>query len=106
KRKEAVLKSIEDQGKLTPELKDKVAAAETMSKLEDIYLPYKPKRRTKATIAREKGLEPLAEQIFEQKLINLPAEAEKFLDASKEVNSIDEALQGARDIMAEWINEK
>ncbi|WP_057937717.1 Tex family protein [Algoriphagus resistens] len=106
KRKEAVLKSIEDQGKLTPELKDKVAAAETMSKLEDIYLPYKPKRRTKATIAREKGLEPLAEQIFEQKSINLPAEAEKFLDASKEVNSVDEALQGARDIMAEWINEK
>lgn len=106
KRKEAVLKSIEDQGKLTPELKEKVVAAETMSKLEDIYLPYKPKRRTKATIAREKGLEPLAEKIFEQQSIDLQAEAERFLDASKEVNSIDEALQGARDIMAEWINEK
>ncbi|MEP1087345.1 Tex family protein [Algoriphagus sp.] len=105
KRKEAVLKSIEEQGKLTSELKRKVEAAETMSKLEDIYLPYKPKRRTKATIAREKGLEPLAEQIFEQKSIDLEAEAEKFVDATKEVNSSEEALQGARDIMAEWINE-
>ncbi|MEB2779844.1 Tex family protein [Algoriphagus sp. C2-6-M1] len=106
KRKEAILKSIEEQGKLSPELKGKIAGAETMSKLEDIYLPYKPKRRTRATIAREKGLEPLAEQIFEQKSINLEDEAEKFADASKEVNSVEEALQGARDIMAEWINEK
>ncbi len=106
KRKEAVLKSIEEQGKLTAELKQKVESAETMSRLEDIYLPYKPKRRTKATIAREKGLEPLAELIFEQESIDLDAEAEKFIDASKEVNSIEEALQGARDIMAEWINEK
>ncbi|MDR7131389.1 uncharacterized protein J2X69_003753 [Algoriphagus sp. 4150] len=106
KRKEAVLKSIEEQGKLTQELKQKVESAETMSRLEDIYLPYKPKRRTKATIAREKGLEPLAEQIFEQKSINPEAEAEKFVDAAKEVNSVEEALQGARDIMAEWINEK
>lgn len=106
KRKEAVLKSIEEQGKLTDELKSKVEAAETMSKLEDIYLPYKPKRRTKASIAREKGLEPLAEQIFEQKSIDLDAEAEKFVDAAKEVNSTEEALQGARDIIAEWINEK
>ena len=106
KRKEAVLKSIEEQGKLTDELKSKVEAAETMSKLEDIYLPYKPKRRTKATIAREKGLEPLAEQIFEQKSIDLDAEAEKFVDASKEVNNTEEALHGARDIIAEWINEK
>lgn len=106
KRKEAILKSIEEQGKLSPELKAKVEDAETMSKLEDIYLPYKPKRRTKATIAREKGLEPLAEQVFEQKSFNLEAEAEKFVDAAKEVNSIEEALQGARDIMAEWINEK
>lgn len=105
KRKEAVLKSIEEQGKLTPELKAKVETAETMSKLEDIYLPYKPKRRTKATIAREKGLEPLAELIFGQQSINLEEEAEKYVDAAKEVNSSEEALQGARDIMAEWINE-
>lgn len=105
KRKEAVLKSIEEQGKLTPELKQKVEGAETMSKLEDIYLPYKPKRRTKATIAREKGLEPLAELIFTQKSMDLEAEADKFIDSEKEVNSIEDALQGARDIMAEWINE-
>lgn len=105
KRKEAILKSIDEQGKLTPELKQRVQGAETMSKLEDIYLPYKPKRRTKATIAKEKGLEPLAELIFSQKSISLEAEAEKFLDASREVNAVEEALQGARDIIAEWINE-
>lgn len=106
KRKEAILKSIEDQGKLTFELRKSIEQAETMSKLEDIYLPYKPKRRTKATIAREKGLEPLAERIFTQTSFNLQAEAEKYLDAEKEVKSIEEALQGARDIIAEWVNEK
>ncbi|SIN83439.1 Tex family protein [Algoriphagus halophilus] len=105
KRKEAVLKSIEEQGKLTPELKSKVQEAETMAKLEDIYLPYKPKRRTKATIAKEKGLEPLAELIFSQESIPLESEAEKFVDQEKEVSNVEEALQGARDIMAEWINE-
>lgn len=105
KRKEAVLKSIEEQGKLTDELRTKVLEAETMAKLEDIYLPYKPKRRTKATIAKEKGLEPLAELIFNQSSINLDSEAQKFIDSEKEVASIEEALQGARDIMAEWINE-
>lgn len=106
KRKEAVLKSIDEQGKLTDELKSKVLGAETMSKLEDIYLPYKPKRRTKATIAREKGLEPLANLIFSQKSINIESESSKYIDAEKEVNTNEEALQGARDIIAEWINEK
>ncbi|MBN3518497.1 RNA-binding transcriptional accessory protein [Algoriphagus lutimaris] len=105
KRKEAVLKSIEEQGKLTPELKAKVQDAETMAKLEDIYLPFKPKRRTKATIAKEKGLEPLAELIFSQESIQLESEAENFVDQEKEVATVEEALQGARDIMAEWINE-
>lgn len=105
KRREAILKSIQEQGKLTPELEGKINAAETMSLLEDLYLPYKPKRRTKATIAREKGLEPLASKIFEQGSFDLEREAEKYLDAEKEVNSVEEALQGARDIMAEWINE-
>ena len=105
KRREAVLKSIEEQGKLTPELKKAVEGAETMAKLEDIYLPYKPKRRTKATIAREKGLEPLAERIFTQDSIDLENEAQKFISEEKEVNTIEEALQGARDIIAEWINE-
>lgn len=105
KRKEAILKSIDEQGKLTDDLKAKVQDAETMAKLEDIYLPYKPKRRTRATIAREKGLEPLAELVFVQESVDLEAEAAKFVDAEKEVNSSGEALQGARDIIAEWINE-
>lgn len=105
KRREAILKSIEEQGKLTPQLKKSIDAAETMSKLEDIYLPYKPKRRTKATIAREKGLEPLAERIFTQTSFDLEAEAIKYLSEENEVKTVEEALQGARDIMAEWINE-
>lgn len=105
KRREAILKSIEEQGKLTPELKKVIDGAETMAKLEDIYLPYKPKRRTKATIAREKGLEPLAERIFAQTSFDLEAEAEKYLSEEKEVKTVEEALQGARDIIAEWVNE-
>ena len=105
KRREAILKSIREQEKLSPELEQKINAAETMSALEDLYLPYKPKRRTKATIAREKGLEPLAELIFAQESIKLDEEAQKYVDPDKEVNSVEEALQGARDIMAEWINE-
>jgi uncharacterized protein len=105
KRREAILKSVEDQGKMTPELKKAIEGAETMARLEDIYLPYKPKRRTKATIAREKGLEPLAEKIFSQTSFDLTGEAEKFLNEELDVKSTDEALQGARDIIAEWVNE-
>ncbi len=105
KRRETVLKSIAEQGKLTPELEAAIRAAETMSVLEDIYLPYKPKKRTRATIAREKGLEPLADTIFEQTSIDPVAEAEKFLDAEKQVTTVEEALAGARDIIAEKINE-
>ena len=105
KRREAILRSVEEQGKLTPELKKAIEGAETLAKLEDIYLPYKPKRRTKATIAREKGLEPLAEKIFAQQSCDLDEEARKYLNEEKEVRTLEEALQGARDIMAEWINE-
>ena len=105
KRRETVLKSIAEQGKLTPELKAAVHAAETMTALEDIYLPYKPKRRTRATIAKEKGLEPLADTIFGQTDVDIVAEAGKFVDAEKQVNSVEEALAGARDIIAERINE-
>ena len=105
KRRDAILKSIKEQGKLSDELEKKINGAETMSVLEDLYLPYKPKRRTKATIAKEKGLEPLATLIFEQTSINLQTEAEKYVDESKEVPSSEEALQGARDIIAEWVNE-
>jgi len=105
KRKEAILKSIEEQGKLTAELKNLVLGAETMTALEDIYLPYKPKRKTKASVAREKGLEPLALSVLEQNQANLDAEADQFIDTEKGVNNQQEALQGARDIIAEMIAE-
>lgn len=105
KRREAILKSLEERELLTDELKEKIMAAETMSVLEDIYLPFKPKRRTRATIAREKGLEPLAELIFKQEDINCGAEAEKYIDEEKGVNSAEDALNGASDIIAEWVNE-
>lgn len=104
-RRESILKSIEGQGKLTEELKEKILNAETLSKLEDLYLPYKPKRRTKATIAREKGLEPLALFILDQKNNSVFEEAEKFISEDKEVKSVNEALQGARDIIAEIVSE-
>jgi len=102
-RKEAVLKSIEEQEKMTPELKKKIDSAVTMSELEDIYLPYKPKRRTRATIAKEKGLEPLALLIMDQKERDPALKAEAFL--TDDVESVEEALAGASDIIAEWINE-
>jgi protein Tex len=105
KRKEAILKSLKEQEKLTDELEQKVMEAETMAVLEDIYLPYKPKRRTKATIAREKGLEPLAQLIFEQGKADIESEANQYISEEKDVKSIEEALQGARDIIAEWVNE-
>jgi uncharacterized protein len=105
-RRATVLETIEKQGKLTDELKEKINAAETMTVLEDLYLPYKPKRRTRATIAKEKGLEPLAQLIFNQETaIDPRSEAEKYIDAEKKVATVDEALAGARDIIAEWVNE-
>jgi protein Tex len=105
KRKEAILKSLQEQNKLSPELRDKVNAAETMAVLEDLYLPFKPKRRTKATIAKEKGLEPLATLIFAQQVKELEAEINNLIDVSKELNSAEDVLSGARDIIAEWVNE-
>ncbi|MBW2651080.1 MAG: RNA-binding transcriptional accessory protein, partial [Deltaproteobacteria bacterium] len=105
KRRETVLKSLEEQGKLTDELKKTVLSAETLAVLEDIYLPYRPKRRTRGMMARERGLEPLAAKIFEQSDINPQMEASTFIDPEKGVEKIDDALAGARDIIAEWINE-
>ncbi|MCG8310684.1 MAG: RNA-binding transcriptional accessory protein [Cytophagales bacterium] len=105
KRREAILKSIEEQGKLTPELEKKINAAETMSTLEDIYLPYRPKRKTRASIAREKGLEPLADTLLLQKPIDVLFEAHRYIDEERGVKNEEEALQGARDIVAEKINE-
>jgi uncharacterized protein len=105
KRREAILKSIKEQGKLTEELEKKIEEAETLARLEDLYLPYKPKRRTKATVAKEKGLEPLATLIFSQEKFDVEAEAGKYINEEKEVKNTDEALAGARDIIAEWISE-
>lgn len=105
KRREAILKSLIERDLLTDELKAEIEAADTMAALEDIYLPFRPKRRTRATIARERGLEPLAELLFAQDDVDPFAEAEAYVDSEKEVASVDEALAGARDIIAEWINE-
>ena len=105
KRREAILKSLEERGQLTDELKEKILSAETMVVLEDIYLPYRPKRRTRATVAKEKGLEPLAQRLFAQDDMDPLAEATAFVDPEKGVNSVEDALAGARDIIAEWVNE-
>jgi uncharacterized protein len=105
KRREAILKSLEERGQLTDELKEKLLSAETLTILEDIYLPYRPKRRTRATIARERGLEPLAKRLFAQEDLDPWAEASAFVDPEKGVNSVEEALAGARDVIAEWVNE-
>jgi uncharacterized protein len=105
KRREAIFKSLEERGHLTDELKERILSAETMVVLEDIYLPYRPKRRTRATIAKEKGLEPLAQRLFTQEEMDILAEAVTFVDPEKSVDSAEDALAGARDIIAEWVNE-
>lgn len=104
-RKEAILKSLHQNGHLTDTLEKSVMAAPTMAELEDIYLPYRPKRRTKATKAKEKGLEPLALEILKQTGVDPNEAAASFIDADKGVESITEALSGARDIIAEIVNE-
>ena len=104
KRKESVLKSIEEQEKLTPELRAKIEQSFDLQEIEDLYLPFKKRRKTKADAAKEKGLEPLAKIIMAQKNNgDIEQTAQNYLN--KEVSSVEEALQGARDIIAEWINE-
>ena len=105
KRRQTILKTIEKSGKLTDELKEKILAAATMAVLEDWYLPYKPKRRTRATMAREKGLEGLAEAIFAQGDFDPHIKANEFINEEKGVETAEDALGGARDIIAEWISE-
>jgi uncharacterized protein len=103
KRKETVLKTIDEAGKMTPELKKRIEDSVSSTELEDIYLPFKPKRKTKASVAIEKGLEPLAKLLFDQENMNVEEEAAKFI--TEQVKDKEEALQGARDIIAEWISE-
>ncbi len=105
KRREVILASVKEQDKLTPELEKLLVVASTMSELEDLYLPYKPKRRTRASIAREKGLEPLAKIIMAQSESDPVRRAKEFINVEKDVNNEDEAIAGACDIIAEWVNE-
>ena len=106
KRRESILKSLQERELLTDKLKEKILTAETLTNLEDIYLPYRPKRRTRATIAREKGLEPLAKIIFNQDEDTDPLrEAAAYIDPEKGVETAEDALSGSRDIIAEWVNE-
>lgn len=105
KRREYILGSVQEQENLTPELEKQIREATTLTALEDLYLPYKPKRKTRATIAREKGLEPLAKILMAQNPVDPEEKAEAFIDPEKSVNSAEEALAGARDIIAEWVNE-
>ena len=103
KRKEYILNTIEEQGKLTADLRKKIEETLDLKELEDIYLPYKPKRKTRATVARDKGLEPLAKIVMKQQELLLEKRAGEFL--SDDVPTIEDALQGARDIIAEWVSE-
>jgi len=105
KRREAIISSVKEQQKLTPELERQLLGASTMSELEDLYLPYKPKRRTRASIAREKDLEPLAKIIMAQQETDPLRRAKQFVNPAKDVKTGEEALAGARDIIAEWVNE-
>ena len=104
-RRSSILASIEEQGKLSPELRGQIEQALSLARLEDLYLPYKPKRRTKAEMAREKGLEPLAQWLLLQSSDQVLAQAERYLNPDKDLHKIEQVLQGARDIIAEQINE-
>ena len=104
-RKEDVTRIIEEQGKLTEEINKNINKAKTLQEVEDIYAPFKQKKRTRATIAKEKGLEPLAMSILSDKIDNLSSEAEKYINKEKEVNSIEDALKGAKDIIAEIVSD-
>ncbi len=105
KRREAILASISEQGKLTPELEQQILAAATMTELEDLYLPYKPKRRTRATMAIERGLEPLANELQKQYSCDVEQMAARYINPDKGVASVEDALAGARDILAERVSE-
>ena len=104
-RRASIFSSLDERGLLTDELRARIEGAETMAALEDIYLPYRPKRRTRATMARERGLEPLAALLFAQGDIDPETEAVAFVDPEKDVHTVEDALAGARDIIAEWVNE-
>lgn len=105
KRREAIMQSIEQQGKMSDDLHDKLMKAESLTELEDLYMPYKPKRKTRATMAIERGLEPLANELMKQYKCDVELLAEKYINPEKKVESADDALAGARDIIAERVSE-
>ena len=104
-RRDAILASVNEQGKMTEELEKAIRDAATMTELEDLYLPYRPKRKTRASVAREKGLEPLAKIILSQKYDDVEEKAAAYVHAELQVGSVEEAIDGACDIIAEWVNE-
>ena len=104
-RKEDVSRIIEEQGKLTDEITKKIVEAKTLQELEDIYAPFKQKKRTRATIAKEKGLEKLAMSILNEKIANIEIEAQKYINEEKDVNSVEDALKGSKDIIAETVSD-
>lgn len=104
-RKQEVIRIIDEQGKLTEELEKEINEATQLQRVEDLYRPYKQKRRTKATLAKEKGLEPLAQQVWDQQLVDLTTEAEKFISEEHELQSMEDVLAGVNDIIAEWISD-
>lgn len=106
KRKEEVIRLIEEQGKLTDSLKRDIMNAEKLQRVEDLYRPYKQKRRTRATVAREKGLEPLAQQVWQQQNTDLRLEAENYLSEEHDLHTIEDVLAGVNDILAEWISDE
>jgi protein Tex len=105
-RKEEVIRLIDEQGKLTPELEEGIRKATQLQRVEDLYRPYKQKRRTKATIAKEKGLEPIAAIIWKQNSIDVSKDAEKYISEEHELHTIEDVLAGANDIIAEWISDE
>jgi len=105
KRRITIIESLKKQDEFTDELEEQLNKAIKISELEDIYLPFRPKRKTRATIAKAKGLEPLAKILMSQQNISLKLKATEFINKEKEINSFEEALSGARDIIAEWVNE-
>ena len=104
-RKLTIIKTIEEQGNLTEELKAKIDTCLEKSKLEDLYLPFKPKRRTRASVAKKRGLEPLAQILLEQKDQDLSVMAASFVNVENDIDTAEDALSGARDIIAEWVAE-
>ncbi|APC50153.1 RNA-binding transcriptional accessory protein [Virgibacillus halodenitrificans] len=104
-RKQEVIRIIDEQGKLTEELEKEINEATQLQRVEDLYRPYKQKRRTKATIAKEKGLESLAQQVWDQQLVDLTTEVEKFISEEHELQSMEDVLAGVNDIIAEWISD-